>query len=222
MENKLEYTTIYSVDRKGALVFVDILCYSRKQKKAIFTNDKIPDPNFGVTETRVPNRLLVAKLKSLEKKGYEIEHVDGANERVSKEEVLDALHLKYNKEKVCELCKLRPEVYPYYSLDLITKVLRKYVHDELEDLYLDYWSTLYIRCLYESYNIEKEKMQSFFIASVCHALEELDGVLSKELDHEQKVQLVHTVFQEIKKAEEVYAEMRSKSEKKKNKLKANL
>ncbi len=220
MENKLDYFTIYSVDRKGSLVFVDILSYSNRLKKAKFINDKIAGINFGVTETKVPRVALENKLNRLKKKGYEIEYEDGAAERVSKEIILDALNLKFNKEKVCELCKMRPEIYPYFSMDIITKVLRKYVHDELEDLYLNYWSVLYIACLYECYNIDKDVQQSVFISSVCVALEELDGVLSKDLSKEQKVRLVHKVFQDIKKAIEVYEDVKKKRLKRKNKLEA--
>ncbi len=204
MENFKGDISIYSIDYKGTLAFVDILSYAPREKKAVFINDQMVTSSLGKTERRVSYHTLSRKLEKLKKKGYEIQEIDGAKERVSKDTILSALNLEYSKEKLCELSHMRAEIYPYFSIDIIKKVFRRYIHGELEDFYLDYWAKLYIACLYESYNIDKEIKKTLFIDEVCLSLEELASLLSKDMTSKEKIDLVHKVYQQIKRANENY------------------
>ncbi len=200
MEKKLRYHKIYAIENKGSLKFVDFLTYCKSTKKAIFINNAQIDEDISLKQRKVPFMFFQNTLMNLHKKGYEITTVDGAGERVKKEEIFEALDCKYSKEKLALLAKERPELYEYYSLKRIRVTLRKYVHGELDSVYLVSWCRLYLQCLLESYSESRVKIEErVFIKLIASCLTRLSVVTSDEISLEDKYVLVKKVYEEIKK-----------------------
>ena len=205
MKKSEHYRKFYCIDNKGSLKFIDFLSFSKKSKKAVFINNAQLSDDISLKQKRISFHGMNFLLNRLTQKGYEITYVDGASERASKEEILDALDCNCNKEKLSLLCRVRPELYPYYSLKRIRITLRRFVRGELDDIYLTQWVILYIRCLLESYSenlVSKE--ERIFANVVASCLNELSVVSSNNLTTQEKYDLARKVYDEIKKVDEEF------------------
>lgn len=190
---------------RGSYSFYDFLYVNDSEKKMILKTSIF----YGDDEKplkAMPNFTFKKKIDSLSKKGYSLEKVDGATSRISKEEVLKALHLDFNKEKTYEMSKNRLEKFDYYSIYIIRRACRLYVQDLIDDSFFFYWSNLYIFALAESYSDIDDIKQGFFIESIIAILGSFNIVLSNSITRDEKKQGIRELYKSIKNLDDSYKE----------------
>lgn len=189
----------------GSYSFYDFLYINSSEKKMILKKSIMYSENDKPVST-TPNFIFKKRYNLLLKKGYIVEIVDGGMNRTSVEEVLKAIHLDFNKEKIYELSNSRLEKYDYYSLTFIRRACRLFVQDLIDDSFFYYWTNLYIFALAESYYDIDNMKKKIFIESVITILGGFNIVLSNSINREDKKKNIREMYKNIKNIDSSFKE----------------
>ena len=185
----------YRLIQKGDLTYFDLLKVNESERTITYLNECTGD-SFSKKDYKFCRFKKFEKhLDEYSEKKYRYLSLDGAKDRLSSSDSLDALNLKFPLEKLIECSRIRPAKGDYYRLDYVKNMLKAYQEDKINKFYLRNWVTLFSFCLEESFSKEKHKLDTFSYL-VYKELYKFIIVIKGNLTEDEKEKAIkHVLFQ---------------------------